>query len=105
MSVYYEIQIDYQTGDSFNTEEIEGEAIGLVNRDLDKAKENLKRIKDHYARCSDNPNTGDRYQLTLLQDEGEITITPFWIGYFETLRGANIVCSEEGEDDMSFNLP
>jgi len=98
----YEIQIDYGTGDSFHSEDIEGEPIGIVNENLEMAKENLRRIKEHYKKYSDSSDFDERYELELLLDEGVHKITPFWIGYFETLHGAKIVTL--GDNDMSFEL-
>lgn len=99
----YDIEIDYTTGDSFGSERIEGESVGIVTSDLDKAKENLRRIKAHYEKYACDSDTPDeRYELALLTDEGERTIFPFWTGYFETLHGAMIVT--EIDTEMGFNL-
>jgi hypothetical protein len=97
----YDIEIDYTTGNSFSRER-ETELLGNPVSSLDKAKENLKRIKAHYLKCCDNPNTGREYKLTLLVDEGVRAIFPFWIGYFETLHGARIVA--EIDTDMAFEF-
>ena len=97
----YTILIDYTTGNSFNSERISEEELGIVVSSLDMAKENLKRIKEHYKKYSDSPNRGDHYKLDLLTDKDERTIYPFWIGYFETLHGAKI---QNLEEDLSFSL-
>lgn len=86
----YDIQIDYRTGDSFGSDD-RVELLGIITSDLDKAKENLRRIKEHYLRHKDSANYGEDYELTLLTDSGERKIWPFWIGYFERLYGAEIV--------------
>ena len=87
----YGIKVDYITGDSFGSENIYGEDIGIAISDIDKAKENLKRIKEHYLEFQDGPNRGRSEPLKLLLDEREdIILYPFWIGYFETLLGAEI---------------
>ena len=99
--VNYDIEIDYTTGGSFSSERITDESLGFVTTDLLKAKENLKRIKKHYIECEDNPNFDKQFNLELLTDDGVRTITPFWIGYFETLHSAKITSSDE---DMSFEL-
>lgn len=52
----YDIEIDYTTGNSFGSER-QKELLCNPVTDLDKAKENLKRIKEHYLECADNPNT------------------------------------------------
>ena len=43
----YHILVEYQTGDSFSTEDTSDTLTGWT--DLDIAKENLKRIQDHYS--------------------------------------------------------
>lgn len=94
----YDISIDYTTGDSFSSTRIEAERVGIITTDIDKAKENLRRIKRHYENFTKDP---DYRGLTLLVDDGERTIVPFWIGYFETLHGAKVV---EEDPDMGFEL-
>jgi hypothetical protein len=97
----YDIEIEYETGNSFGRHD-ETDLLLLPVSSLEMAKENLGRIKAHYAKYQDNPNTGTAYQLTLLSENGDHTIIPFWIGYFETLHGAKIVTS--GENDMEFTV-
>ena len=43
----YTIEVEYQTGDSFNTERV-SEQIGLVWEDKDLARKALQSIKEHY---------------------------------------------------------
>jgi len=95
MSKTYDIKIDYSTGNSFGTERINGESVPALTDDIKIARENLQRIKKHYAECKENPNSGKDYDLTLLTDDGEKTINPFWMGWFETLHGAKIVLNDE----------
>ncbi len=97
----YDIEIDYTTGNSFNSERSTESLCNPVPT-LDMAKNNLKRIKKHYIECSDHPDFDKRYELTLLIDGGERMITPFWIGYFETLHGAKIVI--DLDSDIEFEL-
>ena len=97
----YDIDIDYTTGNSFNSERSIERLCNPVS-DVSMAKKNLKLIREHYIECKDNPNTGKRYELTLLIDDGTRTICPFWIGYFETLHGAKVVT--DGDTDMEFKL-
>lgn len=96
---YYNIEIDYTTGGSLHTERTT-ELLDIVVSDIEKAKENLKRIKLDYQKYLKDNNPS--YQLVLLTDEGEITICPFWIGYFETLHGAKII--SELREDMHFEF-
>lgn len=96
----YDIEIDYTTGDSFGSER---KTELLCNpTSINNAKENLKRIKEHYVRCKDNYNTDERYELELVTNEGTRKISPFWIGYFETLHGAKVVVDED--PDMKFEF-
>lgn len=99
--VMFDIEIHYKTGNSFNTEECR-DMLGNPVSDIDVAKENLQRIKKHYKKHYDSPDYGQKYELTLLIDDGERTIMPFWIGYFEELISAKIVI-DEGIEDLSFD--
>jgi len=45
----YKIKIDYDTGDSFHTERDCEAFLELEWKDLDKAKQALKEIQDHYT--------------------------------------------------------
>ena len=86
--MYYDILIDYTTGDSFSSQRVYGESVGIVTSTLDDAKENLKRIKKQYEHYENDSTYRD--SLDLLSEDGVRTISPFWIGYFETLHGAKI---------------
>ena len=98
----YEILIDYTTGDSFNSSRITEEPLGIVNEDLSMAKENLKRIKEHWDKYANTGYNEEAYSLKMLIDDGsERTINPFWLGYFETLHGAKISAEES---DMEFTV-
>lgn len=46
----YQIKYIYDTGDSFNHYRDEEGVLELINEDLNVAKENLKRIKEHYEK-------------------------------------------------------
>lgn len=48
----YRIKIYYETGDSFHNEEVEA-YLELTWKNLDIAKENLQRIKEHYEMYQD----------------------------------------------------
>ena len=80
----YDNLIDYQTGDSFNSEDVIGESVGIVVTSLSLAKENLRRIKHHYEKYNEDYQTGsENYELELLTDNGGTrTIRPFWVGVF-----------------------
>lgn len=97
---FYNIEIDYTTGSSYGSEQLQ-ENLEIVVSDIEKAKENLQRIKRDYLRYQKD-NYSYEYKLVLLTDDGEITISPFWIGYFETLHGAKII--SELRDDMYFEF-
>ena len=87
--------------------------------DVNTAKENLRRIKVYHELLEQKesfshkaptilelPNFivdhGYTWHITLLTDNGEHTIFPFWVGYFETLYGAKVVAllDEEMEFDV-----
>jgi hypothetical protein len=119
----YKIKISYQTGDSFHTEDCEQELEESWSN-LDIAKENLKRIEEHddwYSSKSsfrkkelDKPEWHkidlSEFGLSSISEEDLINLKldngkewqfwPFWIGYFETLYGAEIIIDN---DDMSFS--
>lgn len=112
----YKIKYYYQTGDSFHTEDAEDILSECSWENLEIAKENLQRIKEHYeyykamrkheqgyfshkrkpkapkwhnvkADCTDNWNL-----LNFKLDNGnEFQFWPPWIGYFETLYSAEII--------------
>ena len=98
----FDIEINYNTGNSFGSEQ-RTEPLDNPVSTLAMAKDNLQRIKEHYAECSDNPNFDKKYTLVLATDHGDREITPFWIGYFEELHGARIV-NENRDDDMAFEI-
>lgn len=98
----YEILIDYTTGDSFNSGRIREEPLGIVNEDLHKAKENLRIIREHWEKYGGKGYNDDAHSLRMLLDDGTFrTISPFWMGYFETLHGARI---HSEESNMEFEV-
>jgi len=101
VKVMFDIEIKYKTGNSFGLHE-RTEMLGNPVSNFDDAKENLQRIKNHYKKHNDSPDFDEDYELNVLIDDGERTITPFWIGYFEELLSAKIVL-DEGLEDISFD--
>ena len=101
--IWFDIEIEYETGNSFNTE-TRFEMLCNPVSTIDMAIDNLKRIQKHYKECADNPNFGKHYSLVLLTDHGERTISPFWIGYFEKLHNAKIVIDMTDNKDLSFDM-
>lgn len=110
----YKIRVDYETGDSFGNESV-SEKLDHVWKDVDIAKENLKRIKEHYqwykskhSRYSKKEGKKPKFECDeyflyiLLDDRSETRICASWCGYFERLYGASIVADEE--DGWSFSL-
>jgi len=112
----YKIKIDYTTGNSFHTENT-FDYLEIEWEDLNKAKENLVRIKEHYQQYRDINSyslkkskeeifeenkdkawfvdDGDEYHgeycLKLETDNGnDYQLRAFWCGYFESLRSAEI---------------
>lgn len=127
----YKIKYHYQTGGSFSTSE-EWDTLELTWQDLEVAKPNLRRIKDHYQyyqveECKgkywdpyskeskdiiNNAKKQDWYvedssyghcQIVLKTDDGkDWRIWAPWCGYFETLYGAEI--ETDDRDDWSFEV-
>ena len=125
MSKAWTILVKYTTGDSFGSEKTE-DTLGIVWRDLDKAKEGLRVLKAHYKACADiraaryrnHENLiktqlmdeywfgkgGDsfsyEYNINMLTDTNDLLpVYAFWMGYFETLHSAHIVVYVEDEQD------
>ena len=125
----YKINISYQTGDSFGTQQAKDE-VGHAWADLDTVKANLKRIEEHYAWqqyegahhwygdevptkpdwLGEPPYKYGSIPLILLKDpvdgvsEEIVMHHPFWTGYFETLYGASIETIAPDTDDMKFTV-
>lgn len=117
----YRIKVEYETGDSFGKEDTE---VILDEKwaDVDVVKENLKRIKEHYAWvCSKGrfreelprpdwvrkgrypyPGSEDCYIHLLRDNREEFEVCASWTGYFETLHGASII--SDPEDGWSFTV-
>ncbi len=103
----YKINISYQTGSSFHTEDRE-ELIEYEWKNIDKAKECIQRIKNHYEFYEKHnlkykkPEVefpigviwDEEYKqisLELIDDNGNsFRYSNFWTGYFETLYKAEI---------------
>lgn len=118
MKRYY-IEIYYETGDSFSHHD-ETSDLKLEWDDLDIAKDNLKRIKEHYAwyekkndyrfmNGKDNPQiekpdcADKKYEFVihLSTDDGkDCRISAYWCGYFESLYSAEI--KEHDNPDLVF---
>ena len=113
----YKIKYSYRTGDSFHTEDREEILEEFEWKDMEIAKEALKRIEEHYRWYASlehygrygesevkkpewhNVDAKDDYTgkslLNIRMDNGkEIQFWPPWCGYFETLYGAEIVLDE-----------
>ena len=119
MSIY-QIKLNYTTGDSFKTVQEES-ILEYEWKNLEVAKENLKRIKEHYlwymrydknwqktmpSFCKRRPNaiSYSIYDISLeLKSDNEdlpYLVYPFWTGYFEHLHWAEIVLKEEEDNDL-----
>jgi len=110
------IKVNYKTGNSFGSSD-EVDYIELAWKNLDRAKESLKRIKNHWEFYKDNAfiykkpkgklpvgvTWNDEYRLLMLElitDDGKAyPYSPFWCGYFETLHKAEIV---EADNDLVY---
>lgn len=108
----YKIKYHYQTGDSFEIHD-ETRELEIVWKNLDNAKNALKRIQEHYKwfeyenRSSIylNPpkalepdwHKGEKFDFTikLVLDNGkEVTFSAPWCGYFERLHFAEIISDD-----------
>jgi len=123
METVYRIKYSYFTGNSFGSEDRE-DVLEFEWKDLEKAKEALQRIKEHYNwyqsreswlreevetpewHCSKGSGVykgGEHNILNLEMDNGnEVQFWAPWCGYFEGLYGASIVIPEE--DGLSFEI-
>ncbi len=109
----YKIKINYNTGDSFGSQNGLEDFLELSWEDIENAKKNLKRIEEHYKlyRSSNSYFSHDEYNkllnefkgrdwmvasekslIKLYSDNGEPwQIWPFWVGYFESLNYCEII--------------
>jgi hypothetical protein len=110
----YDIEITYQTGNSFNTYNAT-DLLDLPVESLSIAKENLQRIKQHWKIYEDkdsfSPQIKDipdfyideRGIILKINDTTSHTIlSPFWTGYFESLISARIVVLDS--DELEFTI-
>ncbi|KKM97493.1 hypothetical protein LCGC14_1167440 [marine sediment metagenome] len=118
----YQIIVSYETGNSFGKHD-EEDTIELIWDNLDVAKENLRRIKEHYKWYKSKHRDSWRRKkeddvpmpewlpgkwgydgcLILKTDDGnDYQFGAQWCGYFETLHGARIEILKD--NDMSFNI-
>lgn len=124
MSKAWTILVKYTTGDSFGSERTE-DTLGIVWRDLEKAKEGLRVLEAHYKACAEiraaryqnhenlirtrlqdeywfgkgNSFTHE-YNINMLTDTNDLMgVYAFWMGYFETIHSAHIVVYVEDEDE------
>jgi hypothetical protein len=113
----YKIKIGYQTGNSFGRESTES-ILEIDMMNLEVAKQNLKRIQEHYkmylelhafsmrrrkdSEIFDEYKTHDwfredhpEHMLILKTDDGcDYPESTFWTGYFESLEYIEIVLAE-----------
>lgn len=116
----YTIEIYYQTGDSFGLEDCY-DNLEISWDDIDIAKENLKRIQEHYLWYADKNSrrykhepslkkpscASDEYDfcLNLKTDAGkEFQYNTFWCGYFDRLYSAKIILNQPNEEGMAFTI-
>lgn len=108
----YIIEIDYATGNSFGSERL-CEEIDIQWKNIDMAKESLKRIANHYEFYEENNGIysdpdmelpvgavwDKKYRMIMLElvdDDGKPYLySSFWTGYFETLYSAKIIADNK----------
>lgn len=71
----YQIKIHYQTGDSFRNEDRE-ERIDFIFENLETAKENLRRIEEHYKMYQE---TGRNYHMPFKEIKKKYGSEPWFI--------------------------
>lgn len=113
----YKIQYNYNTGDSFSHTDGLEDSLEVTWENLDIAKENIKRIEEHYKafqkvngwsmrRGSNWDNYKherwyhSEYSIKLLTDKNEeyIEYTGSWCGYFESLNYVGIIPDNDDSD-------
>lgn len=117
----YQIKYNYNTGDTFHTEEGVEDLLEMNWDDLEVAKANLERIKEHYEQYKrgtiySNKRNKDVYGenrqkdwfvasyplycINLYTDDGKPwQIYAPWCGYFESLNYVEIVVND---NDMKY---
>jgi len=122
----YKININYDTGDSFNHYSDIDQELSPTWENIEVAKINLKMIQEHYKYHLDLTSIGRMHYdkkvleekqkemekkpwypseypdvtMDLISDNGDrINIITFWTGYFESLNSAEIV---PDTSDMKF---
>lgn len=70
----YKIEYDYYTGNSFGSEDSTG-VLELEWKDLQVAKDNLKRIQEHWRYYKSKERIRDSYSQTQVVNELEIVST------------------------------
>lgn len=120
MKKKYTIKIEYTTGNSFNSERL-SENLEFEWQNIEMAKANLKRIKNHYEFYMEYNNThkkpdvtllegviwNDKYRsicLELINDERKpFSFGNFWTGYFETLHSIEVVAVVDEDMKIEFD--
>jgi hypothetical protein len=114
MKMRYTIEIEYQTGDTFQTYETSDD-VGITWENLEVAKAALERIKVHheaYEKADGWGSTSEHreaftkvpgyvegYSISLPLDDGsEHKTFTFWHGYFEHMQSAEIVPAKDWKE-------
>ncbi len=93
----YRIKYNYDTGDSFANYPDNEEFLELEWQNIEVARANLVRIKEHYEQYRKVNSWGGRgndqeYCINLYTDDNvKMQIMAPWCGYFESLNSAEIV--------------
>ena len=114
----FEVEIEYETGDSFNTYQ-RVETLGTSFTSIEEAEEMLDLIKGHYHAYEDSNGWNSRKRLRWEDIKEELWaskgshedsweyriawkdshIDAFWCGYFERLLSASIVKPQLRRDE------
>jgi hypothetical protein len=118
--MYFDIRIYYKTGNSFGSHDA-NDMLELPTSSYEIAKENKRRIKEHYKIYKQRHSytklkdlqfpdfyihfydfgnwKSDIDGIKLLSDKGEHQVlSPFWIGYFESLNDVKIEIIDDDDD-------
>ena len=117
MSIY-KIEVFYQTGDSWTTEDV-SKVLEMSWTNLDNAKKALQRIKEHYAwyRYVNDPphmsrdkatepnwHKGQEYDFVIsltLDNKKDVTFIAPWCGFFEKLHRAKILLPSDSDTEFT----
>lgn len=82
----YTVYIDYTTGDSFNTDRVKGEDVGIVWNDYDKAVKAARLIRNHNDLIEQFEDTS-HWEANAIKKAWEAAITSEWHKNYKKAMG------------------